>query len=109
EDFPGAVQVTYQDGYFIFIEPNSERFFISESDGTSYDGEDSPDVFPDFLVGAVSNHRDLWLFGQNTIEVWFNSGNATFPFERIEGAFIEVGCLSAFSIAKAMNSVFWLG
>ena len=37
-DFPGAVTVGYLDGYFIFQEPNSQRFWTSELlDGTQID------------------------------------------------------------------------
>jgi hypothetical protein len=41
--------------------------------------------------------------------VWYDSGNATFPIERIQGAFNEIGCAAAYSVAKLDNGIFWLG
>jgi hypothetical protein len=110
-DFPGADQVTYQDGYFIFNRPGTETFFISGLDDVTFDALDiqTSDAIPDVIVGLISDHRDLWVFGEQTIEVFFNSGNADFPFERVQGAFIEHGCAARFSIAKMNNTVFWLG
>lgn len=109
-DWLGASMVTYQDGYFIFIKPDSGQFFISDlnSAGIAEDVATSEGQ-PDNLVACVSDHRDLWLFNQQSIEVFFNSGNADFPFERIQGAFIEHGCAAAFSVAKMNNTIFWLG
>jgi hypothetical protein len=36
-------------------------------------------------------------------------GGTDFPLQRIQGAFNEIGCVAAFSIAKLDNSLFWLG
>jgi hypothetical protein len=55
------------------------------------------------------DHREVWLFGNNTVEVWYNAGLADFPLARIEGAFMETGCLAPYSVAKLDNAVFWLG
>lgn len=109
-DFLGADQVTFQDGYFIFNKPDSGQFYISELNSTSFDGTDiaTSEGNPDNIVGLISDHRELWVFNENTTEVYYNSG-ATFPFERIEGAFIEHGCASRWTIQKMNNSVFWVG
>jgi len=61
------------------------------------------------LVTLIVDHRELWLFGTNSVEVWYDSGNATFPIERIQGAFNEIGCAAAYSVAKLDNGIFWLG
>lgn len=109
-DFKAADQVAYQDGYFIFNESGTGRFFISDLNSTDFDALDftSAEGNPDNIVGLISDHRDLWMFGSQSTEVFFNSGNADFPFERTQGAFIEHGCAAPFSIAKMNNSVFWL-
>lgn len=110
-DFLGADQVTFQDGYFIFNKPNSGQFYISGLNSLDFDALDfsTSEGNPDLLVGLISIHRDLWLFNEETTEVFFNSGAADFPFERSQGAFIEYGCDARFSIAKNSNTVFWLG
>ena len=111
-DFPGAVTVGYIDGYFVFNEPNSQRIWVSAIlDGTQIDPLSfaSAEGSPDGLVGLVVAHREVWLFGTNSVEVWYNAGGADFPLERIQGAFNELGCSAAYSIAKGNNTVYWLG
>lgn len=111
-DYPGASSVVFLDGYFIFTEPESGRFFLSGSyDGAVFDALDfaTAEGDPDNLVGAVVDHRELWLVGTSTTEVWYNSGAADFPFERASGAYIERGGIARGSIAKLDNSVFWVG
>jgi hypothetical protein len=111
-DFPGAVTVAYLDGYFVFNQPNSPNMWITALlDGTSIDPtEFAPvDASPDGLVAVISNFREIWAFGTNSIEVWYDSGATDFPLQRIQGAFNELGCAAPFSIAKMDNSLFWLG
>lgn len=111
-DFPGAVTVGYLDGYFVFNEPNSQRVWVTALlDGTSIDPLDfaSAEGSPDGLVSLIIDHREAWLFGTNSVEVWYNSGEADFPLTRIQGAYNEIGCIAPYSVAKMDNSVFWLG
>ena len=111
-DFPGAVTVGYLDGYFVFNEPDSQRLWITSLlDGTSIDPLDfaSAEGSPDGLVAILIDHREAWLFGTNSVEVWYDSGAADFPLSPVQGAFNEVGCIAAFSVAKLDNGIFWLG
>jgi hypothetical protein len=64
---------------------------------------------PDNLVMVLSVNRLLWLFGEQTTEVWWNSGNADFPFERNESAFIETGTVAAGTCVRVGGSVAWVG
>ena len=111
-DFPGAVTVGYLNGYFVFNEPNSQRLWITQLlDGTSIDPLDfaSAEGSPDGLVSLLVSHREAWLFGTNSVEVWYDSGAADFPLTPVQGAFNEIGCIAAFSVAKLDNGIFWLG
>jgi hypothetical protein len=111
-DFPGAVGVGFLDGYFVFNEPNSQKFWVTASyNGLSIDALDfaSAEGSPDDLVTLIVDHREVWLFGQNSVEVWYNAGLPDFPLARIQGAFNEIGCLAAYSVAKLDNGLFWLG
>jgi hypothetical protein len=60
------------------------------------------------VVGLIVDHREVWVFGDDSTEVWYNAGTADFPLQRIQGAFNEIGCAAPFSIAKLDNGVFWL-
>ena len=107
-----AMNVTFQDGYFAVSKPDTDEFYVSSlNDGLNWDALDfaSAEGQSDDLVAVESDHREMWLFGERTIEVWYNSGDVTFPFERVQGGFQETGCMATASIAKADNSLFWLG
>lgn len=111
-DFPGAVTVGYLDGYFVFNEPNSQRVWVTALlEGTSVDALDfaSAEGSPDQLVSLIIDHREAWLFGTNSVEVWYDAGTPDFPLARIQGAYNEIGCAAPYSVAKLDNGVFWLG
>jgi hypothetical protein len=111
-DFPGAVTVGYLDGYFVFNEPNSQKVWVTSLlDGSAIDPLDfaSAEGSPDGLVSLTVSNREIWLFGTNSTEVWYDAGTADFPLQRIQGASNELGCTAAYSVAKMDNTVFWLG
>ena len=111
-DFPGAGSVGYLDGYFVFNEPNSQRIWVTALlDGTSVDPLDfaSAEGAPDGVVGLIVDHREVWVYGTNSVGVWYDSGGVDFPLQRIQGAFNEIGCAATYSIAKMDNGLFWLG
>jgi Phage stabilisation protein len=111
-DYPGAVTVSYLDGYFVFNEPDSQRIWVTSLlDGTTIDPLDfaSAEGAPDGLVACIVDHREAWLFGTASVEVWYDAGLADFPLARIQGAFNEIGCAAPYSIAKLDNGLFWLG
>ena len=111
-DFAGAVTVSYLNGYFVFNEPNSQKIWVTSLlEGTSIDPLDfaSAEGSPDKVVGGIADHKEYWVFGENTTEVWYGSGAADYPLSPIQGAFNEIGCLSPYSLAKMDNGVFWLG
>lgn len=109
---PNLVGAAYQDGYGIAAKSNTEQFYLSNNDDlTLWTATDfsSADTFADNLVTLISDHRELWLFGERTTEIWHNTGNAAFPFQRAGSGFIERGCLAPGAVAKEANSVFWPG
>lgn len=111
-NLPPVSGVTYIDGYFVWPVFESDQFIISAlTDGLSYDPLDVATVEgdPDDIIGVVNLQRELQFFGSKTIEIWFNSGNADFPFERSPNAFIERGCRDRDSIIKIDNSVQFMG
>ena len=111
EAFYPASTVTYQDGYFLFDRKGTGQFFISELLDVAFDPLDfaTAEGQPDNLVAILSDHREIFLFGTETIEVWYNSGSSDFPFERNQGAFIEKGCAARYSVAKQNNTVYFVG
>ena len=120
ENFPGAVTVAYIDNLFVFNEPNSQRIYsvdtvdpltatyiyplvFNATDVSSADGS------PDGVVAINVDHRQMWVFGTDSVEVWYNAGLANFPLTPVQGAFNEIGCVAPYSVAKLDNALFWLG
>ena len=101
--------VAFLDGFFIFNRRGTGQFFIARGD--TFDGTEfaSAAGAPDDTITLLVDHRELWLFGEYTIEVWYNSGAADFPFERLQGAFIEKGIAGPNLADKADNTVYWVG
>jgi hypothetical protein len=107
----GSNLVSYQDGYFIFCAPNSNEFYLSDLNAITFTApaNATKDGYPDNVVSFLSSNRYLWLFGDQTTEIWYNSGNNLTPFEYIQGSFIQYGCAATFGSTKMANTVFWLG
>jgi hypothetical protein len=61
------------------------------------------------VVAINVDHRQLWVFGTDSTEVWYDAGLTGFPLTPIQGAFNEIGCVAAYSVAKLDNTLFWLG
>lgn len=112
-DFPhDSTHVAYLDTYVIAFDAWTQQFYISgNNDVNAWDPLDfaSAEGAPDNVVAIIADHRELWVFGEETVEVFFNSGATDFPLQRIQGAFMEHGCQAPYSVAKLDNTVFWLG
>ena len=110
--FNPAKTVIFFDNYFVFDWNGTNQFFISNTlDGLNYDplAFASAEVSPDYVLATVNQQENLLIFGQTTIETWYDSGDVNFPFNRYDGATIERGCVAPLSPLKEDNSVFFLG
>lgn len=105
-----SLQVVYKDGYFIHI--SKEKIFISDlNDGLSYDALafGTAEVDPDENVAIHVNRNQLFVCGNETIELFQNIGTGTFPFQRVDGAVTQKGVKAKFSIVDFDNSFVFLG
>lgn len=102
---------TYQDGYALFTQADTENLLWSPVDDLTDINAlgTQADALADKVKGLISDHRDVWVFGGTTIEIFANTGASVTPFVRTGGGFVEHGCANGATIAKAENLVFWLG
>jgi len=63
----------------------------------------------DFVNALAVLNGFLWVFGLQATEIWFNAGTSPFPFQRYQGATINLGCIAPFSVVKFFNTIIWLG
>lgn len=111
-DFPQTcTDITVQDDYVMVQNLSSIKFNLSNSaDGTSWAALDfaSKVGFADRLVATASCQRKLYLIGSKTTEVWYNSGNSSFPFERVPDVFIQHGCAAKRSVVVSGEYLMFL-
>lgn len=106
---PGAVD--FIDSFLVFVEASTGRFFSSDLlDAANYDALyfATAEASPDKLITLKVDHRQIILFGEYTTEIWYNAGTAGFPFARLPGGVVEMGCIARHGVARQDNSVFWL-
>jgi len=111
-DFVSSDSVVFIDGYFVFSQNGkSDRFWItSQYDGTAIAAADfaTAEGSPDAIQSLIADNRELFIFGAETLEVWYNSGDTDNTFQRYQGGFKQHGCVARFSPARFDNSVVWL-
>jgi hypothetical protein len=108
--FYGADHVSYMDTYLLFNKPGTPQFYSSDSNSITFDSLwfANKVAYSDSLVTLAVAHREIWLLGQTTTEVWIDAGAPQFPFQAMQGVFIDYGCAGKYSVAKADNALFWL-
>lgn len=107
-----VTMVEFMDGYFLVNKTDSRTFaFSALEDGTSWDplDVDERSEASDNIVAMMRSHRELWILGSQTSEVWFDQGDVLNPFAPIQGVFVEQGCAAPFSVQRIDNTLFWVG
>lgn len=103
----------YLDGFYIALDAAEERKLSVSAflDGTTWNALDTvvKTGSPDRIVQLAVLNGQLWLFGQQTTEIWYNAGNPLFPFARVPGATLNFGCIAPWSVVKFFNTIMWLG
>jgi hypothetical protein len=102
----------FLDGYYIIAVPGTRKIQISAiNDGKSWNPLDFAikEAYPDGIQALLADHEQLWLMGDQTCEVWQDTGAAAFPFQRIPGAFVQMGICAPYTATKFDGTVAWLG
>jgi hypothetical protein len=84
--------------------------FSALNDGTSWDPTDffARGQAPDPWRSMVIRTPEIWLIGEQSGEVWYDSGAYPTPFQPISGATFEYGTPATFSVIKAGDYIMWL-
>jgi len=111
--FPeGCKTISYMNGRFAALEPNSQNFFVSEVlNGSWWDALNvqTVDANPDQNVGSITAHQEFIVLGKNSGQVYYDSGAYPTPWVPNPSGIFEIGCSAPYSIAGIDNTVFWLG
>ncbi len=108
--FYGACRVDFLDTFLVLPRPDSNQWYCSLSNQVAFDGLDiaAKSGGADHIQTLIVKHREAWILGKFTSEVWGNVGGVDFPFAPLPNAFIDHGCVAKYSVAKYDVSVFWL-
>ena len=104
--FSGGTTVDIVDNYFVYSRPSSQQFGASDalspvSQQLSFASKDGA---PDQLVALIVDHREVYLLGEASSEVWVDVGAFPFPFQRIPGTSTQHGIAAQNSVSRLGDS-----
>ena len=103
----GANVCDVVDNYIIYNQPGTQNWAATDLNScystNAYYG--AKDGSPDPLVSLIVDHRQVFLLGEFTAEMWTDVGNVipgiiSFPFQRVTGTSVQHGIAAPFSVAR---------
>ena len=112
-DFPSPhiVSPVFMDGYIVLAK-GSDLYNCVVDDPTSWDATNfvSAESFPDPITALARQNNQIIAFGEYSAEFFYNAANAAgSPFNRNEGAPLQVGCASADSVCQHERNCAFVG
>jgi hypothetical protein len=109
-NFQPVTDVAHIDGRFVYIPTNGDPAFFSDVGAAGsvqplsfFDAEELPDL----NKGVLNFSNSLLIFGENSIELFRDTGGTPNPFTRIQGARMRYGLIGA--LLEYTNSFLFLG
>lgn len=106
-----AGPVLFLNTYFVLIETGTLKLWFSDfEDGTKWDALDffTRSNTSDNVVGMVALHDQLKVFGTKTTEIFYNAGEADYPFLPYPGSIGQDGAIAATGIVVIGETIVWL-
>jgi hypothetical protein len=69
----------------------------------------SAESYPDNLLVPYGWRETLYLFGEQSTELWWNSGTGNPPFDKVQGSGLGIGLGAIHSIAETPDNLYFLG
>ena len=112
-DFPDTISAAFSDQYAVALQDSDQELFVSSAGNfTEWDALEFGVVesAEDEQIAIIANRREIWAFGKKLTNIYFNSANIDFPFDRRSGGVYEFGCAAKNSIALSSKmGMKWLG
>lgn len=109
-DLGPVVDFIWIDGYFMTTDGVNivvtELLDPTQVDPLKYG---SSEVDPDPVVGLLKLQDEAYALNRYTIEVLQNIGGETFPFQRIDGAQIQKGCVGTYTACVFQDVIAFMG
>ena len=111
--FYGANRIAFVDGWLAFNKPGTPIFYttppppytIAPFQASYFDLNDGTS---DNLVTLIEDKRTLLLINEAAAQWWYDAGGQYFPFARLDGATLQVGCCAPNTVALFADGVIWL-
>lgn len=108
----GATMCGMLDGFIIVLDTATSSFQISAlNDATTWEGglvTVARSTAPDRWVSMAVVGKELYLFGEETSDVYYDAGSSPMPFVPHPSGLIPFGCAAPYSAKAAGDVVLWL-
>lgn len=109
-DLGEVIDVDWTGGYFVFTDGE----FIATTDlddpfSVTADKYTSSEASPDPILAVKVLSNEVYAVNRHTTEVFQNVGGTGFPFQRIETAQIEKGCVGTYACLKYLDQLAIVG
>lgn len=97
--------------FYLTIVGSDQYDYCNLSDLTQIDplnfatAESEPD--PNRQIAEIGD--EVWFFGTETVEPWYQTGNNDAPLQRAQGRRFEKGCAAQATVVTVDNTLFFLG
>jgi hypothetical protein len=111
--FNGSAFVTFQDGFFLFSQPNTPVVqFASDPLNISSSDTIVVNLGSDNIARVLCDHDIVWCFGYRTTSVWQNTGGVGYfspnnLFSQIPGSFSQGGVFPN-TVCQLSGQLIWL-
>lgn len=109
-DLGTVIDLQWVDGYFMTTD--GTNLVVTElNDPTQVNPlkYGSSEADPDPIKGLLKLRNEIYALNRYTIETFQNIGGSLFPFQRVEGAMIQRGCVGTFACAVFIDKIAFVG
>jgi len=107
----GCRMIGMLDGYFLALDATTATLKVSGLfNGTVWDPTQvaQRSMAGDPWKAMIVFFREIWLLGDRTGEVWYNTGDFPFPFAPRPGSLLPYGIAAPWSLARVGDALCWL-
>lgn len=109
-DLPPANSCDFLNRYVLFGHSTGRFSYSDINEATSisslsyYVAEGKPDGLKRLKVFG----NQVWLFGEETTEIWVLTDSVDNPFRRLDGPYLDVGCLATHAVTQVGQRLAWV-
>lgn len=109
-DLPPPVDVAFQGGYILYLLPDGRVFYSEINDAGNIDALNFLDAEarPDGGKAIIVIGNTIWVFGEETVQPFQNTGGTDNPFTPLLGGIVERGCLAGGTVKLMDSSAVWV-